>query len=341
MTETMSREKDHFGMKTLNKEITRWINCFARFTIMEVFSMKAVSLFAVLLLMAGVSLGQPVPVFEDGLPVPVFEDKPAVAAKAVAKNAMADVAYDWPWLPGGEQARLTSLWPISVPRLKNLWFYRPARYSQRLAITNGADTNALYHASRDDVWGNAPTSFNPNRSFPYATPGGLDGLSGWESHVAVSYPDGEAPATWVEGVEAGAARLLPKTRWAFPEGTVFANMLVADGETFTLRLLEKRSGGWESQVAFRGGKPPAGFKGAGKACVSCHSKAGASEQYGITVRGDDGIFSVTAFREDKLNGPSFESVGMRQLVGGAEPAYQSYAGPARSFAPVRGLLRRR
>lgn len=197
-------------------------------------------------------------------------------------------------LTEGKQTRLVSLWPKDVELPKDLTVYEPTRLSQRLTITNDRDQNLLYDKDQDDHFSNAPTSFNPNRQFPWHVPGGLENSRGWESLIAVSMPS--QPYVYLDRVEAGARHPLPKVRWTFPEGTVFADMLVNDGKVFELRTRTKRDGKWVSSKAFEDkAARPAGYHGLTKSCIECHEQAGSQLQYGIGLRGDDGAFSWSAF----------------------------------------------
>ena len=107
---------------------------------------------------------------------------------------------------------------------------------------------------------------------------------------------------WQERTQTVAGGLLPKWRWRFPVGTVFVDVLTSDGKVFEVRQREKKSDGWASSTLYRSERyKPVGYKGPGKACAECHDKAGASLQYGITVRGDDGVFSWSPFVEGKID----------------------------------------
>ena len=208
---------------------------------------------------------------------------------------------DSPYLPPDQQKAIKAVWPESVDEPAGLRFYNSTWYSQRLAVTNGVPTNQLYQLNRDDVWGNAPTSLNPNRQFPYRVPGGLHDLSGWQSFVAVAFPIGKHIEVWDEMVPVAQGVPQLKRRWGFPSGTVFVDVLTSQGKAFEIRQRKKKLGVWDSSVIYRDHvAAPRGYRGAGKACVDCHKSAGASEQYGITVRGDDQTFSFPVLREGTL-----------------------------------------
>lgn len=186
---------------------------------------------------------------------------------------------------------LDKLWPVEVPKPAGLKTYTPAAHSQRLVILNGQPHNHWWPIDRDHPFANAAPELNPNRIFPWRVPGGLDHAAGWVSIKAASIPS--AVKSWQEQVAVPAARLpLPKRRWAFPEGTVFVELLAQGGRLFELRSRTKTADGWLSRVEFEDKSArPAYYHGAGFACSRCHAHAGASLQYGITVRGDDETFS--------------------------------------------------
>lgn len=188
------------------------------------------------------------------------------------------------------QERLVNLWPAEVEMPKGLKAYRPTRKSQRMAITNGMDSNLIYDKDQDDHWTNAPSLLNPNRQFPWAVPGGLDNAKGWESIIAVALPS--AVSMYGDRVDVGARHPLPKTRWTFPEGTQFVDLLTYKGKPFELRTRTKIKGEWVSKKEYEDKTArPEGYNGLTKSCVECHQGAGSQLQYGISVRGDDGAFS--------------------------------------------------
>jgi len=166
-------------------------------------------------------------------------------------------------------------------------FYRKARLVQRLSILNGRDHNELVDVGQDDTLFNR---VNPNRIFPWAVSGGMHDLTGWRSDVAVYLPG--PVETFTRRVEAGARRALPRTSWAFPDGTVFADVLSTDKGVFEIRTRTKRDGNWSNKVAYRNAEHvPAGYTGARKACNECHDHAGENLHYGTAIRGDDETFS--------------------------------------------------
>jgi thiol-disulfide isomerase/thioredoxin len=193
-------------------------------------------------------------------------------------------------------AELESLWPAGVERLAGLQMYPVAQHSQRLAIENGRSSDRWYRRDQDDLVPGTGIQANPNRTFPYAVSGGLHNSTGWESIKAARIPG--PVSIWTEAVPVPMSSTpLPKFRWAFPTGTVFVDMLAKDGRCFELRTATKGDDGrWKREFVHRDlDAAPEGYHGAGMACASCHKDAGASQQYGITVRGDDSVFSWTPF----------------------------------------------
>lgn len=217
---------------------------------------------------------------------------------------------------------LAMLWPAEVEKLEGLKLFTPTKYTQRLAITDNRSTNFLYRIDQDDVFVNSPTTVNPNRVFPYATPGGLHNSTGWQAMRAARIPG--PVRIWTEGVPVpGTSTPLPKVRWSFPAGTVFVDMLYKDGKCFELRTATKGDDGkWDHKPLYRDlDAAPANFHGAGMACASCHKDAGASLNYGITVRGDDRVFSWTPFMDGTFQRRSdVEFVNGRMDLKGAQPA---------------------
>ena len=198
------------------------------------------------------------------------------------------------WVSQSEQAAFRKLWPDDVQFPVGMWAYKPTEHSQRIAVTNGAPSNSLYHKNRDDVWANAPASINPNHIFPWAVPGGLERSKGWQHFTAIALPSMVYTRSASVPIKNGGN--LPGKVWSFPDGTVTADLLTHNGKAFELRTREKVGGAWLSRVPFRElASAPAGYTGPGKRCSECHDHAGTSLQYGITLRGKDTVFSFSPF----------------------------------------------
>jgi len=198
-----------------------------------------------------------------------------------------------PFYSDEDQATLRQYWPADVKFPEGMKFYRQTRHSQRFANTNGVDGITMVHRDQDDVWQNAETVVNPNRIFPFRVSGGMDEAKGWQSRTAVYVPPGKTIVVWQQRSPVGRERqFLPKLHWSYPEGTIFADMLVYERQVFELRMRKKARGEWHSRVAYVSGVKPPGHTGLKKTCADCHSRAGDSTDYGTSWRGDDGVISA-------------------------------------------------
>lgn len=194
-------------------------------------------------------------------------------------------------------SELERLWPEGVTMPPTLRPYRKTEYGQRLTVTNGLDQNLPWHIHQNDHNGQG------NREFPWRVPGGLDNATGWASHTGIAIPEGQYVRYWTERIEAGAPRPLPKVTWSFPVGTRVYDLLTHRGQAFELRMLRKERDRWVGHTLWQGEDWPPGYRGVkatGRTCMGCHSKAGAWERYGPLVRGNDFVFSFTAFKEGTL-----------------------------------------
>lgn len=211
--------------------------------------------------------------------------------------ADAEIPASGRWYTESETAKVKEMWPKGLPVPEGIKFYWQTKLSQRIAVTDNRASNAWYHEDRDDVFTNAPTSFNPNKHDPrWAAPGGLLGVSDWESYTAATFPD--QLRVWKQPVPIANGGIIDGAiLWEYPPGTTFADLLVSKGKPFELRYREKKADGqWDSYVAWKDVQArPDGYFGAGQKCSTCHNLAGASEQYGITVRGKDTVFSFLPF----------------------------------------------
>ena len=180
--------------------------------------------------------------------------------------------------------------------------YEQAQYSQRLSILNERDHNVLVHWSTNDT---LFRRVNPNRLDPYAVPGGLTvrhhNAGQFSSRAAILFPN-RPLRVFTEKVNANAERLLPKKSWTFPKETVVADVLMNDkGEPFEIRMLEggTNHAQWFPKIWFSDlSKAPPGYKPpkVGE-CMNCHRDAGKQGVYGTGIRGSDGIFSFTPFKD--------------------------------------------
>lgn len=205
-----------------------------------------------------------------------------------------------PWYPKSEQERIRKLWPKVIPFPDGLKFYKPTRYSQATSVTN---ERFAFRAAHISEGGN-----NPNLQFPYAVPGGLDGIpkSRWNSYAGVKLGKVRAFDEIVYNSLAavalrepyGRSGLLRKRTAELASGSFVVDLLTNDrDEVFELRMIDF-NGKTDPMVAYKDrSKAPQGYAGAGKACIDCHSEAG-STNYGAGVRGiARNVFSLPLFRE--------------------------------------------
>jgi hypothetical protein len=233
--------------------------------------------------------------------VAIFAFLIALPLAVPAQPSAASDVDDGPWLPSAEQKALRKLWPKSVPFPAQLRFYKIAPAGQHLVILNGLDYRGVHAADYDFP------SVNPNRIFPWQHSGGMHAVDAniWRNATAVALPPGGKIEYWLELTDAGAVRHLPRLTWAFPDGTLFTDLLLhttADGERcFELRTREKVKGAWEATRAYTSTTVPDGYTGPGKSCTSCHDHAGSAQGYGTAVRGADQTFSWAPWRPDSIS----------------------------------------
>jgi hypothetical protein len=198
---------------------------------------------------------------------------------------------------GPELPRLLRLWPDSVAVPPGLTPYRPTRHNQR-SVNNDPGTGPrpelTPHRTADD---DALFGPNPNRLFPYRTPGGLHQAEDWESELGIALPPGRAIRTWTDYYQAVYPR--PFRRWEYPAGTVAVDLLVrrSTGAPFELRRLKKTEAGWVAHTVWESADKPPGYRRPDRKCLDCHADAGDATRYGLGVRGNDFLFSVPIFSE--------------------------------------------
>lgn len=188
---------------------------------------------------------------------------------------------------GTSPSILARLWPASVKFPAGMKLYKPTEYAQRSVVLNSQPHLTPYHFTQDD--GGA---VNPNRVFPYTSPGGLHAASDWTSVFGLRVPEGESIRVWTDTYyQITNAR--PVNRWEYPVGTVAADILVrkSTGEPFELRILSKTEDGWKALVPWQADRLPPGYQATDRKCLTCHQDAGDATRYGLTVRGNDFLFS--------------------------------------------------
>lgn len=194
-------------------------------------------------------------------------------------------AQESPWISKEETANIKARWPKNVPYGK-LRFYRldplyQEMYSMRSVPYNDA-TPLKDHSAN------------------LAVSGGMDRVHGpWRSVKGMDLPG--KIKVWKENADVRAFVLVPRWRWAFPEGTVAYDVLFnAEWEIFEVRTQTKEQDEWRTKVYKNLAKVPQGYAGPGATCASCHSQAGKivdvpGRIYRHTVWGEDGRFSWRPF----------------------------------------------
>ena len=182
---------------------------------------------------------------------------------------------------------ILKLWPASVKFPDGLRLYRPVEYTQRSVVLNSQPNLTPYHFTEDDG-----SIVNPNRQFPYVTPGGIHEASDWKSVFGILIPEGESISVWTDYYPQ-ITNSRPVQRWSYPVGTVAADLLVrrSTGEPFELRMLKKTEEGWRASVPWQANNLPPGYQKSDRKCLTCHQDAGDATRYGLTVRGNDFLFS--------------------------------------------------
>ena len=193
-------------------------------------------------------------------------------------------------------------WPAGVEAPKNLKVYQRTQFSQRLVKTQYQqggplfDTPTQHRIDLPDF-----RQSNPNSQFPWAVPGGLHNAKGWTSILAIAIPDGKKIQVWREPARVPNSQPIPMVKWRFPDGTILIDILVSNGRTFEIRQREKFGNKWVSDLLVKARDDgPHGFARPDRACVDCHRLAGSSLNYGITIRGSDGVFSFSPLVEGRF-----------------------------------------
>jgi hypothetical protein len=169
--------------------------------------------------------------------------------------------------------------------LHRLWgphdytLYRPAKYTQRIAVTNDRDTiTPVPRTQLEAHW---------------QVPGGLVGVSGWRSTLYKRLP-GE-PHTRIANLPVWNGSNYQYNRgWhrSYADESEFLDVLVNDlGAVFEVRRAYKLDGAWYRSVHYRNRSArPSGYTGTGD-CVSCHGQAGSGSYAAGLVPGGDTILS--------------------------------------------------
>jgi hypothetical protein len=177
--------------------------------------------------------------------------------------------------------------------VNGLKFYSMAPRYQKLYTMN----NGTFHG-----WQADPLH---DEDFKFTLSGGMDAIdrSRWKSVKGLAVPEGSRISVWKEPTDVRAFSLVPRWRWRFPVGTVAVDSLMSGGKLFELRLQSRTEDGWDSHVLKSPENAPAGYHGAGKACISCHQTTGQvmdvpGQIYRRVRWGDDFIFSWRPWKEN-------------------------------------------
>lgn len=167
------------------------------------------------------------------------------------------------WLDNNRQAGERKLWESTgVPWIEGAKFYELPKLSQRLVGIVGYSPENRYGLFDETYQG----AKNVNAQLPWVTPAGLHWTERkqWRKASAAYFP-GDI-AVWVERVmvensirKPGGGFFTqpqPHVKWSFPDGTVFAEMLIrrldsGAEQVFEIRTREKRDGKWGDGTTYR------------------------------------------------------------------------------------------
>lgn len=186
--------------------------------------------------------------------------------------------------PGGtaEASLLFETWAPAIPRDRRLLRFLPARFTQRIAVTNDRDTiTPVPRAGLEAKW---------------QVPGGMVNVHGWRSTLYKHVPAGGSQ--WVGNIAVWNGSNFQNNRGhirSYPDGTEFHDVLTntKTGKVFEHRVAEKTEGEWYRYVLFRDRKQqPEGYQRlASKACAACHAEAGTGGYATGLVPGGDTVLS--------------------------------------------------
>lgn len=174
-------------------------------------------------------------------------------------------------------------WRKLFPFLAGGERYKPAKYTQEIAVTDGRDRiSPVPRSQTEPIW---------------HQPGGMQGVTGWRSDLFKFAP---SPQTFIADISVRNefGYFQPNRGYVrrYQAGTWFADVLsnAVTGKPFEVRVIEKQADGtWDRYVAFKSVKDrPQGYTGLQFTCAACHSRFPASGNYaGPLVPGSDGVFS--------------------------------------------------
>lgn len=199
----------------------------------------------------------------------------------IARVPDADSTYLLDRLP---EAQPPDNWPRSVPFLRGMVRYNPARYTQSIFTLNSRPAiRAVPRTALLRKW---------------QVPGGLENAQGWKSELYLL--DGQYTYQWQERMpvvnQFGSTQYELGNRRSFYDGNLFADVLSKDGKVFELRVAEKQNGEWRRYVAYKDESArPAGYAGLKVSCASCHGgrEGPGTGNYGAgLVPGGDSVISL-------------------------------------------------
>lgn len=172
-------------------------------------------------------------------------------------------------------------WVDSIAFPVGMVRYRPAKFTQEIAVTNDRDRITPVHRS--------------NLLTKWQVPGGMEEVDGWDSDLYKYVPTEANPFVADIGVLNSFGHIQQNRGWrrTYPDGTQFHDVLSKDGVVFEHRVREKVNGAWESFVAYKDvSARPAGYVGlGGQRCQSCHVEAGTGGYAVGLVPGSDTVIS--------------------------------------------------
>ena len=157
------------------------------------------------------------------------------------------------WVSKDWQDHNEELWKFTgVEMPRGMKFYSVTPAFQHVARGGSGQPTYLLCSANYPIMGNAP---NVNLLSLWRSPGGLNASpkAQWRSAKAVFLPS--KINVFRGSLTMPGAGELPVWRWTYPDGTIFADMLIrvqADVEfPFELRIREKANGKWDDGTAYR------------------------------------------------------------------------------------------
>lgn len=195
------------------------------------------------------------------------------------------------WYTDDQQQRIRDRWPQSIPIPEGTKFYRTTKWVQRSAVTDFPQERRY----------NVLTVGTVTRQLnEWSVPGGLRGVGGWHSYLAVVRG---AEIREVDAVESAAGAFggqLRRVDRRFTKAVFFDLLLDVDYRPFELRAMEVDGDSLDPIVMWRdSSQAPAGYVRPKRSeCVACHRRAGESAYATGNVPGGGGVFSYPMLTDD-------------------------------------------